>query len=238
MSAADRLIVALDVNSREAALALCAALRPKVRHYKIGLELFTACGPDLVRDLLRAGAQIFLDLKLHDIPNTAARAAVEAARLGVGMFTIHLSGGPLMARRVADEVTAHCEIHGTPRPRILGVTVLTSLAQQDLASVGVTRSLEEQVVALAEMAGQAGLDGVVASPREVGRLRAVLGPEMTIVTPGVRLAGGESQDQARTLTPREAVAAGADYIVAGRPILSARDPLEAAETILLQIEGR
>jgi len=238
MIAADRLIVALDVNTREAALALCTALRPKVRHYKVGLELFTACGPSLLRDLQMGGARVFLDLKLHDIPNTAARAAVEATRLGVGMFTIHLSGGLMMARRVADEVTAHCEIHRSPRPRILGVTVLTSLTHQDLEQVGVARPLEEQVVALAEMALQAGLDGVVASPREVARVRQALGREVTIVTPGVRLAGSGSQDQARVLTPREAIEAGADYIVVGRPVISARDPLQAAETILLQIDGR
>jgi orotidine-5'-phosphate decarboxylase len=238
MTAADRLIVALDVNTREAALGLCATLRPKVRHYKVGLELFTACGPALLRDLRSGGALVFLDLKLHDIPNTAARAAVEAARLGVGMFTIHLSGGLLMARRVADEVAAHCEIHRASRPRILGVTVLTSLSQQDLGQIGVARPLEDQVVALAEMAVQAGLDGVVASPREVARVRQAVGGDVTIVTPGVRPAGSEPQDQARTLTPREAIEAGADYIVVGRPVVSARDPLEAAETILLQIEGR
>ena len=238
MNAAERLIVALDVNNRDAALSLCAALRPKVRHFKVGLELFTACGPALLRDIVAGGAQVFLDLKLHDIPNTAARAAVEAARLGVGMFTIHLSGGLLMARRVADEVTAHCEIHQATRPRILGVTVLTSLTQPDLEQVGVSRPLEDQVAALAEMARQAGLDGIVASPREVARVRAALGRNLTIVTPGVRLDGNPSQDQARTLSPREAVEAGADYLVVGRPVIAARDPLEAAETILLQIEGR
>src|SRR5215510_9867444 len=129
MIASDRLIVALDVPNREAALSLCTALRPKVRHYKVGLELFSACGPALVREILSGGGQVFLDLKLHDIPNTAARAAVEAARIGVGMFTIHLAGGLMMCRRVMDEVEAHCQIHRFPRPQIVGVTVLTSLAQ-------------------------------------------------------------------------------------------------------------
>src|SRR5262245_54413007 len=141
MQAVDRLIVALDVNSRDAALSLVGALRPRVRRFKVGLELFTACGPALVREILKGGAQVFLDLKLHDIPNTAARAGVEAARLGVGMFTLHLSGGLLMARRVVDEVEAHCQIYRVGRPQILGVTVLTSLAQDDLAQVGVSRSL-------------------------------------------------------------------------------------------------
>lgn len=238
MNAAERLIVALDVHTRENALGLCAALRPKVRHFKVGLELYTACGPALIRDIQAGGGQVFLDLKFHDIPNTAARAAVEAARLGVGMFTLHLSGGLLMARRVADEVTAHCEIYRAPRPRILGVTVLTSLSDDDLQQIGVTRPMEEQVVALAQLARQAGLDGVVASPREVTRLREILGAEMTIVTPGIRPAGSDAHDQARTLTPREAVEAGADYVVVGRPITAARDPLEAAETIVMQIEGR
>ena len=238
VNAADRLIVALDVNTREAALGLCAALRPKVRHYKVGLELFTACGPSLVREILAAGGQVFLDLKLHDIPNTAARAAVEATRLGVGMFTVHLSGGLQMARRVADEVAAHCEIYGTPRPHILGVTVLTSLTQEDLEQCGVTRPLEDQVLALAGMARRAGLDGVVASAREVRRLREALGRDLLLVTPGIRPAGSDPQDQARTLTPREAIEAGSDYVVVGRPVSSARDPLEAAETLLLQIEGR
>jgi orotidine-5'-phosphate decarboxylase len=238
MNATDRLIVALDVNTREAALGLVAALRPRVRRYKVGLELFTACGPALVREILAGAGQVFLDLKLHDIPNTAARAAVEAAKLGVGMFTIHLSGGLMMARRVADEVEAHCQIYGVPRPQILGVTVLTSMAAEDLEQVGVTRPLEDQVVALAGFARQAGLDGVVASPREVQKVRAAVGPDVVIVTPGIRPAGADTQDQARTMTPGEAVAAGADYIVVGRPIASARDPLEAAETILMQMDGR
>ena len=238
MNTADHLIVALDVNTREAALQLCTALRPKVRHYKVGLELFTACGPALVRDIQAGGGQVFLDLKLHDIPNTAARAAVEAAKLGVGMLTIHLAGGALMARRVADEVTAHCEIYRTQRPRILGVTVLTSMSSDDLAGIGVARPLPEQVLALAQLARQAGLEGVVASAREVKTLRQALGPETLLVTPGIRPAGSETHDQARTETPREAIAAGADYIVVGRPITAARDPLEAAETILLQLEGR
>jgi len=234
----DRLIVALDVPTREAALDLVRTLRPKVRFYKIGLELFTACGPALVREVLGTGAKVFLDLKLHDIPNTAARAAVEATRLGVGLFTIHLAGGAMMARRVADEVETHCQLYSVPRPRILGVTVLTSLSQEDLGPLGITRPLEEQVVALAEIARQAGLDGVVASPREVHRVRAAVGDALLIVTPGIRPAGAEANDQARTMTPHEAVAAGADHIVVGRPITAARDPLEAAEMILMQLDGR
>jgi orotidine-5'-phosphate decarboxylase len=238
MNADERLIVALDVNSREAALRLIGTLRPRVRRYKVGLELFTACGPALVREIAAGGGQVFLDLKLHDIPNTAARAAVEAARLGAGMFTIHLAGGLMMARRVADEVEASCQIYSLPRPRILGVTVLTSLAAHDLEQVGVSRPVEEQVAALAALAKQAGLDGVVASPREVRQVREAIGPDMVIVTPGVRPVGADADDQARTMTPAQAMEAGADYIVVGRPIIAAQDPLEAAESILMQMEGR
>ncbi|HEX9428204.1 MAG TPA: orotidine-5'-phosphate decarboxylase [Candidatus Polarisedimenticolia bacterium] len=236
-SAAQRLIVALDVNSREAALKLVAALRPRVSRFKVGMELFTACGPALVREILAADGQVFLDLKYHDIPNTVARAAVEAARLGVGMLTVHLSGGSMMARRAVDEVDATCQIHRLARPQILGVTVLTSLSDADLSQVGVTRGVDEQVLALASLAAAAGLDGVVASPREVRAVRAACGPHLKIVTPGIRPAGSDVDDQERTLTPREAIEAGADFLVVGRPIVKAADPLAAAETILLQMDG-
>lgn len=238
MQPSEKLIVALDVPARDAALALVQALRPRVTRFKVGMELFTACGPALVREILERGGQVFLDLKYHDIPHTVARAGVAAARLGVGMFTVHLSGGPLMARRAADELEAHCQVHRIPRPRILGVTVLTSLEQADLEAIGVLRPVEDQVLALAEMAKTAGLDGVVASPREVGRIRESCGANFLIVTPGVRPAGSEPDDQARILTPRQALEAGADFLVVGRPIVRAKDPLEAAEGILLEMQGR
>ena len=237
MPASDKLIVALDVNARETALSLVAALRPRLSRFKVGMELFTACGPALVREILAGGGQVFLDLKFHDIPNTVARATVEAARLGVGMVTIHLSGGALMARRTADEVEAHCQIHRLPRPKILGVTVLTSLSAEDLAQIGITRPLQDQVTELAVLARSAGLDGVVASPQEVRAVRQACGRDLLIVTPGVRPAGSEPDDQARTLTAREAIAAGADFVVVGRPIVRSRDPLEAAENILLEMDG-
>jgi orotidine-5'-phosphate decarboxylase len=237
MPAADKLIVALDVDNRETALSLVAALRPRVARFKIGLELYTACGPSLVREVQQAGGVVFLDLKLHDIPNTAARAAVAIARLGVDMFTIHLGGGLLMARRVADELHAHCEIYRLPRPRVVGVTVLTSMTQSDQEQVGVSRPLVEQVLALADLAVEAGLDGVVASPQEVESMRARIGPDRLIVTPGIRPAGSEPDDQARTLTPRAAVLAGADLLVVGRPVIRAGDPLAAAESILMQMDG-
>ncbi|MCZ6696051.1 MAG: orotidine-5'-phosphate decarboxylase [Acidobacteria bacterium] len=237
MSAADRLIVALDVPTRDKALSLVSALRPRIAFFKVGLQLYTACGPQLVREILDGGGGVFLDLKFHDIPHTVARAAVEAARQGVGMFTIHLSGGPIMARRTVDEVEAHCQIHRLKRPRIIGVTVLTSFGQEDLERTGVQRPLDEQVLALADLAREVGLDGVVASPREVRRVREANGRDLLIVTPGIRPAGSESDDHSRILTPREAIEAGADYIVVGRPIVKAADPLEAAESILLEMDG-
>ncbi len=237
MPAADQLIVALDINNRDTALELVAALRPRLRRFKIGLELFTSCGPSLVQEITRDGGLVFLDLKLHDIPNTVARAAVEATRLGVEMFTVHLAGGEMMARRAADEVEAHCRIHRTPRPKILGVTVLTSLEQKDLEGLGVSRPLLDQVLALATLARAAGLDGVVASPREVRAVRQACGRDLLVVTPGIRSAGSSTQDQTRAQSPREAIEAGADWIVVGRPIVAAPDPLEAAETILLQMDG-
>jgi len=237
MAAADRLIVALDVSARDSALALVSALRPKVQRFKVGMELFTASGPQLVREILEGGSQVFLDLKYHDIPHTVARAAVAAARLGAGMMTLHLSGGALMARRASDELEAHCQLYRIPKPKLLGVTVLTSLAPSDLEDLGISRSLPEQVLSMASMARAAGLDGVVCSPQEIKPIREACGREFLIVTPGVRPPGSEPDDQSRTLTPRAAVEAGADYIVVGRPVVKARDPLEAAEAILLQMDG-
>ena len=235
MQAADKLIVALDVPTRDQALSLVQALRPRVQRFKVGMELFTACGPALVREILERGGQVFLDLKFHDIPHTVARAAVAAARLGVGMFTVHLSGGSMMARRAADELEANCQVHRMTRPKILGVTVLTSLSQADLRQVGVERSVEDQVLALAEMGKAAGLDGLVCSPREAHLVREACGRDLLIVTPGIRPEGSEPDDQSRTHTPKVALQAGADFLVVGRPIVKADDPLEAAETILLQM---
>ncbi len=237
MSSADKLIVALDVPDREAALAIVLAVRPRVRRFKIGLELYTACGPDLIREIQDGGNRIFLDLKFHDIPNTVARAAVQVARLGVDMFTIHLSGGLLMARRVADELQAHCDIRRINRPRVLGVSVLTSLTSEDQQQLGITRTIVEQVLSLADLAAQAGLDGIVASPHEVRAIRAATGRNLLIVTPGIRPSGSPTDDQARSSTPREAVSAGSDFLVVGRPIVNANDPLAAAEAILMQMDG-
>jgi len=230
-----RLMVALDTPSRDRALDLIKVLRGQVPIFKVGLELYTAFGPAIVREIRSFGVEVFLDLKLHDIPNTVARAAVEAARLGVAFLDLHLSGGPAMIRRAVDEVDAVCNLHGLRRPALLGVTVLTSLGAEDLPGIGVSRSPEDQVLALAALGKESGLDGVVAPPRELGALRAKFGPDFILVAPGIRPDGSPADDQARTLTPREAVDAGADFLVVGRPITGAPDPAAAAGSILRSI---
>ena len=229
------IIVALDTASRDRALALVRSLRGQVSLFKVGLELYTAVGPSVVRDIKALGAEVFLDLKLHDIPNTVAHASAEAARLGAAMLDLHLSGGGAMARRAVDEVEAICTLNRIRRPAILGITVLTSLGDDSLPSLGVQRSVEEQVLSLATLGKEAGLDGVVASPRELSALRIKFGPEFILVTPGIRPEGSPSDDQVRTLTPKEAVQAGADYLVIGRPITGAENPALAARDILRSI---
>jgi len=235
MKPSSRLIVALDTPSRDRALDLARTLRGQVAVFKVGLELYTAVGPSILRDLKSLGAEIFLDLKFHDIPNTVARAVAEAARLGVAMLDLHLSGGAAMARRAVDELDAVCDLHQLRRPALLGITVPTSLSGEDLAALGIGRTPEEQVLALAALGKEAGLDGVVASPRELAALRQRFGPDWIIVTPGIRPSGSPADDQVRTLTPKEAVEAGADYLVVGRPITGAADPSEAAREILRSI---
>jgi len=229
------IIVALDTASKEHALDLVRTLRGQVSMFKVGLELFTSAGPTIVKEIKTLGAEIFLDLKFHDIPNTVARASAEGARLGAAMITLHLSGGAAMIRRAVDEVEAVCSLHRIRRPALLGITVLTSLGDESLASLGVHRPLQDQVLSLAGLGQEAGLDGVVASPRELAPLRARFGPDFVLVTPGIRPEGSPADDQVRTLTPREAVEAGADYLVIGRPITGADDPAAAARDILRSI---
>ncbi len=228
----NRILVALDVDSSAKALALADALRGTVAGYKIGKQLFTAEGPEVVRALTARGDRVFLDLKFHDIPNTVAGAVRSAMATGAWMVNVHASGGSAMMRAAAQAAHDTAAKTGAARPLVIGVTVLTSMDEAALAEVGTTRPVIEQVVHLARLAKAAGLDGVVASPQEIAAIRRACGPDFHIVTPGIRPAGqAGTDDQARTLTPKEAVAAGATYLVIGRPITAAADPRAAAEAI-------
>lgn len=229
----DRLIVALDVESAQEAREMFALLRDHAGMFKIGSQLFTAAGPGFVRELVAAGARVFLDLKFHDIPNTVASAGVEAARLGVSMFNVHALGGSHMMRRTIETVMESCAREGIPRPVIIAVTVLTSADSATLAEVGIPSGPETIVPLLARLAEECGLDGVVASPMEVALVRAsVRKTDFLIVTPGVRAKGAAADDQKRIMTPSEAVLAGANYLVMGRAILKAEDPQRAAGKVL------
>jgi len=228
----NRVLVALDVDSSAKALALADTLHGTVAGYKIGKQLFTAEGPDVVRALTARGDRVFLDLKFHDIPNTVAGAVRSAMATGAWMVNVHASGGSAMMRAAAEAAHDTAAKTGAARPLVIGVTVLTSMDEAALAEVGTTRPVIEQVVHLARLAKAAGLDGVVASPQEIAAIRTACGPDFHIVTPGIRPAGqAGTDDQARTLTPKEAVAAGATYLVIGRPITAAADPRAAAEAI-------
>lgn len=236
MTLAERLIVALDVPGREEALRLAERLAPAGVRFKVGLELFTAAGPALVRELCERGAGVFLDLKFHDIPNTAAGAARAAARLGVWMFNVHAAGGTEMMRRAREAAMEGAAAAGRPRPLVIAVTVLTSLDARTLRDeVGLSRDPGAQAAFWAERARAAGLDGVVCSPREVAAVKAACGPEFLAVTPGVRPEGAAPGDQQRVATPAGAVAAGADYLVVGRPITADPDPLAAARRIVAEM---
>src|SRR6185369_1258780 len=230
MDALDRLIVALDVPTAEDARNLIASLGESVRFYKVGKQLFSALGPDFVRELRASNRKIFLDLKYKDIPNTVAGAVAEAAKLGVSMITVHASGGSKMLKAAAEAAAA-----SESKPMILGVTVLTSMSQEDLTEIGVSDPMEKQVIRLARLAVNAGCGGVVASALEAKALRTELGTNFAIVTPGVRLAGEEKGDQARVVTPRDAIAAGATHLVVGRPISGAESPVSAAKKFAAEI---
>jgi len=231
---ARRVIIALDVKSREEAYDLAARLREAVI-FKVGLELFTAEGPALFKKFKALRKDIFLDLKLHDIPNTVAGAVASGMRHGVRMMTIHASGGREMMTKAAERAREAAAAANAPRPVLLGVTVLTSLKGPDLTEVGMDADVQAQVRRLAGLAKAAGLDGVVCSPQEIEVLRRDFGRELLIVTPGIRPAWAAAQDQKRIMTPAEAVAKGADYLVIGRPVTGAPDPREAFLRVVSEI---
>jgi orotidine-5'-phosphate decarboxylase len=225
------IVVALDFPDAAGALAVAGRLSPAGCAVKVGKELFTAEGPSLVRELAGRGFRVFLDLKFHDIPNTVAQACAAATRLGVWMLNVHASGGAAMLAAAREAVDRAAADAGRERPLLIAVTVLTSLGATDLAAVGVDDTPEVQVLRLARLAQSSGLDGVVCSAREAAALRAVCGPRFLLVTPGIRPAGAAVDDQSRTATPAEALAAGASYLVIGRPITRAADPQAALEAI-------
>jgi orotidine-5'-phosphate decarboxylase len=258
MTTRDKLIVALDLPSGNAATRMAERLQGHAGMFKVGSELFTAEGPVPVRYLVTTGHRVFLDLKFHDIPNTVRAAAREAAELGVSMVNVHASGGRKMMEAALEGARSalHHAVHGSAlqpvsrgvqasagiavgdeaRPKVLAVTILTSLASQDLEELGISGTPVEAVLRLARLAQSAGLDGVVASPREISAIRQACGPGFLIVTPGIRPASAATDDQARIATPASAIAAGADYLVVGRPITGAPDPVAAADAIVAEME--
>jgi orotidine-5'-phosphate decarboxylase len=261
MSMRDKLIVALDLPSGTAAIQMAERLQGHAGMFKVGSELFTAEGPGTVRSLVTAGHRVFLDLKFHDIPNTVRAAAREAAGLGVSMVNVHASGGRKMMQAALEGAHSNLQsvseaqgsagvVRGSrAHPIVLAVTILTSLESRDLDELGVSGTPAESVIRLARLAQSAGLDGVVASPREISALRQACGPDFLIVTPGIRPASaphpsadglrrsGATDDQARIATPSSAIAAGADYLVVGRPITGAPDPVAAADAIVAEMDA-
>jgi orotidine-5'-phosphate decarboxylase len=232
-SAKDKIIVALDVEDLPAALKLVELLHDGVGAFKIGKQLFTSTGPDAVRRIHGLGGRVFLDLKFHDIPTTVAKASVEAARLGAFMFNMHALGGSAMMREAVQAVRSRRGL--LQQPLMIAVTVLTSMGPGDLQPLGLTVPVDELVVRLALLARDAGMSGVVASPREIGLIKKACGRDFLVITPGIRPRGADANDQKRAMTPGEAVQAGADFIVVGRPITHAPDPQAAARSISEEI---
>jgi orotidine-5'-phosphate decarboxylase len=229
------IIVALDVPTAEQAQQLARDLAPAVGAFKIGKELFVSAGPEIVKKIRATGANVFLDLKFHDIPNTVAKAVAAATRLDVQMLTIHTSGGSEMMRAAEKSAQDTAKICGRPAPLVLGVTVLTSATNATLTEIGCSSDTEDQVLRLARLAVTSGMRGLVCSPLEIIALRKIIPPHVQLVTPGIRTGAEPADDQKRTLTPREAMQAGASWLVIGRPIYAAANPRVAAEKILESI---
>jgi orotidine-5'-phosphate decarboxylase len=235
MNPRDRLIVALDTDSEEKAVKLVSELKNDVSIFKVGLELFSSCGSRIVERIRQAGDSVFLDLKFHDIPNTVAKASVCATRMRPFMFNVHALGGCDMMRNSATSAREEALKLGFPPPKVLAVTVLTSMDEKALLKIGIGDNMETEVLRLAEMAKSAGLDGVVASPSETRLIRQKLGKAFLIVTPGIRPNWAAANDQKRIATPAAAIKSGADFIVVGRPITEAKDPAEAAKAVLREM---
>lgn len=236
LQATGRLIVALDVDRLEKAETLVKTLIPiGITHFKVGFGLFTQAGPAAVEMVQRNGGQVFLDLKFHDIPTTVAKAAAAATRLGVWMMNLHIQGGTVMMRQALAAVKDEASRLKRKAPLLIGVTVLTSMAEKDLADLGLRKTLKDQVLYLAKLAQSAGLDGIVASAQEATVIRWACGESFLIVTPGIRAAATHEDDQQRSTTASQAVKGGADYIVVGRNILEASDPKQAAQMILEEL---
>ncbi len=231
----ERLIVALDVDTQEKAIDLVKKLKSLVKIFKIGSELFTSCGPEIVERVQKNGCKVFLDLKFHDIPNTAAKSAAAAVRLGVYMFNVHALGGLEMMKRTAESVKAEARRLKIEQPKVIAVTILTSMDENSLKKTGISDNMETHVLKLGRLAKDAGLDGVVASPSEVKLIRESTGRGFLIVTPGVRPVWATANDQKRIATPKEALDSGADFIVVGRPIIEAPDHEKAVKKILEEI---
>jgi len=235
-NAKERLIFALDVDNIDDARQWVEQLSGQVGVFKVGKQLFTKCGPEIVNLIQDGGGDVFLDLKYHDIPNTVAMAGLEALRLGVKMFNVHALGGFEMMAKLVEAIDKVCPRGNPNRPVLLAVTILTSSTEETLRGVGIDRPVEVMVPKLAKLAQDAGMDGVVASPKEVGLIREVCGDDFAIVTPGVRPTFASQDDQKRVTTPGDAIRAGADYLVIGRPISAAENPAEAAKLILEEMQ--
>lgn len=231
----ERLIVALDVDTKEKALSLVEALKKEVKIFKIGSELFTSCGPKIVEEIKSKGCGIFLDLKFHDIPNTVSRSAAAAVRMGASIFNVHALGGPEMMKKAAEAVATEAKKLKIAKPSVIAVTILTSTDENSLKKMGINDSMENQVLRLAKLAKEAGLDGVVASPAEAKLIRKNIGEGFLIITPGVRPLWASAGDQKRITTPKEAIDNGASFLVVGRPIIEAPDPVLAAKKVLEEI---